>query len=333
MADRREPIFVDGFEESVAVLRSGQFRTDHPFRATRQLFGPTVLDVEGKGHVVRKRSWLQDFSRRAMSSEPYRAIIEKSLDEGFADAKAHDDLMRLAVYVPNRVILLLLGCEDIDPMEHHAKVRPAIAYLETNVKGPGVPESKAYLRSELFARAEGLFAGLEPKEREAELSLLAVAGSETTTVALKCLLTLWGEDHERFVRECSEMGVEAFNLGLLRSDPPLGLATRYCSADTTIGETTFEKGDIVHVDLVKSNGGCPVPHGSTGFDLTFGQGKHSCPGHLLAKAELALLTEKLLEMDRSSIVLERTAAMSRPANFRHPSGIALRFSAEARSVA
>ncbi|MEN3794600.1 hypothetical protein [Fulvimarina sp. MAC3] len=333
MADRRDPIFVDGFDESVAILKSAQFRTDHPFRATRQLFGPTVLDVEGKGHVARKRNWLQDFSRRALTSEAYRSVIEQSMAEGFADARAYDDLMRLAVYVPNRVILLLLGCEDIDPMEHHAKVRPAIAYLETNVKGPGVAEAKAYLRSELFARADGLFADLEPKQREAELSLLAVAGSETTTVAMKSLLMLWAEDHERFVRECTEAGVEAFNLGLLRSDPPLGLATRYCSADTVIGETAFEKGDIVHVDLVKSNSGCPVPHGSAGFDLTFGQGKHSCPGHLLAKAELALLTEQLLAMDRSAITLERTAATPRPANFRHPSGIVLRFAQEARSVA
>lgn len=329
MIDRRDPIFVDAFDESVAILRSGDFRTDHPFRATRQLFGPTVLDVEGKGHVARKRTWLQDFSRRALASDAYRAIIEQSMEEGFADARRFDDLMRLAVYVPNRVILLLLGCEDIDPMEHHEKVRPAIAYLETNVKGPGVAEAKAYLRSELFARADGLFAALEPKEREAELSLLAVAGSETTTVAMKSLLVLWAEDHARFVRECGEMGVEAFNLALMRRDPPLGLATRYCKADTRIGETSFEKGDIVHIDLVKSNDGCPIAHDSAGFDLTFGQGKHSCPGHLLAKAELALLTEKLLTMDRTAIKLERTAASPRPANFRHPSGLVLRFEKEA----
>ncbi|EAU41871.1 hypothetical protein FP2506_15599 [Fulvimarina pelagi HTCC2506] len=333
MADRRVSIYVEDLADGVAVLRGNQFRTDHPFRATRQLFGPTVLDVEGKDHSTRKRNWLQDFSRRALASESYRSIIQRSMAEGFADARDHDDLMRLAVYVPNRVILLLLRCEDIDPMKHHERVRPAIAYLETNVKGPGLAEAKAYLRSALFKRDNGLFGGLEPREREAELSLLAVAGSETTTVAMKALLAFWAEDHDGFVRECEDEGVDAFILRLLRRDPPLGLATRYCSGEARVGETTFQKGDIVHVDLVKSNGGCPMSNGSASSDLTFGQGKHSCPGHLLAKAELTLLTERLMAMNRADIVLERTAAAPRPANFRHPSGIALRFAGEARSVA
>lgn len=327
MKKHADPVMVGAYEDGFNILRNDLFRVDHPFRSTRQIFGASVLDTEGETHILRKRGWLSAFSKQALAAPEIQAIIEESVVEGLAVARDFNDLMVAATFIPNRVVLRMLGCDDIDPMEHAKRTHPAIEYLETNMKTPEALAAKDYLRQGPFKSAEGLMQGIPEKERVAELMLFAVAGAETTAVAMKILLQHWALNHEDFKRDRNDLSEDGLILKLLREDPPLGLATRYCSAETVIGDRTYSKGDIVHVDLVEANKRCPHSAGAAKADLTFGSGKHSCPGHLLAKAELASLVRHLDTVRHDDFFLEQTDPAPRPMNFRHPNGLAIRFRA------
>lgn len=312
-------IYINEYEAGLKILRDSAFGVDHPFRATRQLFGPNVLDTEGETHIARKKAWLAEFSGKSMSSDRVQGIVKSAVERGFALAKERGDLMVAAVYIPNRVVLDLLGCPQIDAFDHHDRMRPITDYLETNVKTPKVMAAKTYLRDGPFGAAPDLFAPLAQEDRERELMLLAYAAAETTMVALKCTLLFWVSRNQQFHDALAANGMDSFILSHLKNDPPLGLATRYCKRDITVEEQRFAKGDIVHVNIVAGNADCPVSAGARRtVDLTFGTGKHSCPGHLLAKAEMEAVIERLVTMNNCEFELVQPGADERPVNFRHP---------------
>ena len=52
--------------------------------------------------------------------------------------------------------------------------------------------------------------------------------------------------------------------------------------------------------------------------MTFGTGKHFYPGHLLAKAEMEAVIERLVTMNSCEFEFVQPSADERPVNFRHP---------------
>lgn len=311
-------------DDAEEVFLGDDFRVDHPFRATRMNFGANVLDSEGEVHQRKKREWSRTFSRANVASDVYQSIMKESFDKGFSYAMAMNDLYLIATYFPTKVILDLVGCGHIDPMEHNRKVQPLIKYLETNVKPEGLQQAREYIRESCFYD-NGLFDKLPGKERENDISMLVGAGAETTIVAMEIMLVKWADDPERFCDSVRKLGVEQFVVEMLDSDPPLGLATKFCYRDTILAGENISKGDVVHVSVVDANRGavCPMKKakgvvGKVRSWLTFGLGRHRCPGHLLAKAELAMLVELLLSLDVNGFNIVRSEEDARPVNFRHP---------------
>ncbi len=47
---KSKTVFIKNIDDSKLALVSNDLRVDHPFRATRQMFGPNVLDLEGDIH-------------------------------------------------------------------------------------------------------------------------------------------------------------------------------------------------------------------------------------------------------------------------------------------
>ena len=317
---------ITGFSESQDILTNPNFRVDHPFRSTRKIFGPTVLDTEGSTHIGRKRSWLSAFAPQNVASEPFQSAIKQSLSEGFDLAEAKNDLMLACTYIPNRVVLLLLGCADVDPLEHFERTRPLIQFLEDGERSAAVTDAKAYLKKRFIDQTSSLLMDLPEKDRMKELLVFAVAGSETTTVAFKNIMLHWAKRNKEFQEQAKVAGIDALILDILKADPPLGLATRYCGADASLGSKSYKKGDIVHVDIVEANKDCPVSGRKLGAkDLTFGIGRHACPGHLLAKAELKSAIEYLLKLDIRDYLVETHGIQDeRPLNFRHPNETVIR---------
>ena len=323
-----ESIMVRDYQTGMQIFRSPHFGVDHPFRATRQVFGPSVVDTEAETHVARKRAWMAEFLPSSISSPEVQRVIDRATEEGFDDAKDRGDLLQAAVYIPNRVLLLLLGLNDIDPIEHHERLRGITDFLETNQRSPKVAAARDYLQSGPFRETRRLFGGLSAEQQVSELLLFSYAAGETTFVAMKCMMLLWAQDPAAFETRIKAEGLQAFLGQNLREDPPLGIATRYCKADTTIGGISFAKGDLVHVDIVATNQQCPISARGQG-DFTFGAGKHSCPGHLLAKAELEAVAKRLLQMDASKYEVTGEFADQRPVNFRDPGAMSIRRIVEA----
>lgn len=203
-------------------------------------------------------------------------------------------------------------------------MQPLIQYLETNVKPEGHKQAKEYIRESQFYD-NSLFNKLSDKERENDISMLVGAGVETTIVAMEIMLVKWADNPEQFRDSVRKLGVEQFVIDMLDSDPPLGLATKFCSKDTLLGGENISKGDVVHVSILEANKGavCPIKK-AKGFIgkvknwLTFGLGRHHCPGHLLAKNELSMLADLLLTLDANKFDITRPEKDVRPTSFRHP---------------
>jgi len=328
MITRKEPQTMTDPSIGKNILTSENFRVDHPFRATRQIFGPSVLDIEGPPHVQRKRVWLKQFDRHWVASPECQTMIEAAIATGFERGYCENDLFLACKYIPNKVILDLLGIEKIDPIEHFQNIRPVIEYLEIMKKSPDLPAARDYLHSLIEMSETSLFADFQSEDRNHELMLLAVAGSETTVVALKSAMTYWATDELHFRANIGQQGREGFVASLLRADPPLGLATRYCVSDTLLAGRSIQRGDIVHVSIVDANS-TPEPckkadigH-SAGRELTFGAGKHYCPGHLLAKAEMYAFVDKLVTLNSSEFEIKYPDQADRPKTFRHPPHLAV----------
>lgn len=318
--NRSAVVTVKDYDTGMRILRSRDFGVDHPFRATRQVFGPTVVDTEGDYHVNGKRSWMKEFLPQSIATDRVTSIIAEAVEEGFELATNEDDLMVASIYIPNRVLLKLLNADDVDPMEHHKKLRPITDFLETNERSKEAGEARSYLHSGPFNQCPGsLFSTLEDGQQQKELLLFAYAAGETTMVAMKNLLLFWAQNPSEFRTQIEEEGIQKFLVDSMRSDPPLGIAMRYCKNDVEIDGQQFAKGDLVHVSIVEGNKNCPVGNnGRPSVDLTFGAGKHSCPGHLLAKAELEAVARRLLTMDPSHYQVTGTPSAQRPMNFRDP---------------
>ncbi len=307
----RDPLVIDDLDTALEVLSNRMFRVDHPFRTTRKLFGPSVLDTEGDEHSRRKRAWMQLF-RRSQIEGPVGSVIARAVDEGFARAKTRGDLSAICVWIPNRIILDLLGCSKIDPEAHYAKIRIAAAMLEANRPGPEIAEVRSYLRDPAFDRGN-FFADLSEEDRTREIAVLLVAGVETTIVALEVMLCVWAQDAHGFAARMAREGVEQCILRMLCQDPPLGLAMRYTPKDTQVGSDTCPAGTIMNVNIATV--------GRAEADMAkiiFGRGRHQCPGKSLAMRELTLVAEKLSEMLPDDYQFHINHYEKRPDTFRHP---------------
>lgn len=322
-ASQSQNITVTDYSTSLEILRSACFGVDHPFRATRQIFGPTVLDTEFETHFERKKSWTAQFLHQKINEEIVQNIISRSVSEGFQYAKSCNDLIAASVYIPNRVLLLLLGLADINPIEHHQKLRAITQFLETNKKNDDVLQAKEYLRNGPFKDTSYLFEGLEEDKKFNELLLFSYAAGETTFVAMKCLILSWFHHSAEFDAAIENDQTDTFLTKLLIKDPPLGIATRYCKQNVTLGRNSFKKGDLVHIDIVAGNEHC-LSGQKKKLDLTFGSGKHRCPGQLLAKGELKAAVKYLTSLNPENYELVGKVSSDRPVNFRDPGRVQLK---------
>jgi cytochrome P450 len=308
---QREPLLIDDLDTALEVLNNRTFRVDHPFRTTRKLFGASVLDTEGDEHSRRKRAWMQLFRRPQMEGtvEP---VIARAVECGFAQARASGDLSRLCVWIPNRIILDLLGCPDLDPKAHYEKIRIAADILEVNHPAPKIAEVRNYLRNPAFHQG-GLFADLAEEDRIREIAVLLVAGVETTIVALELLLCNWARDAQGFAERLAQEGAEQAVLRMLCQDPPLGLAMRYAQTEAQIGAGTCPAGTIINVNIAAV--GATEPEMAK---IIFGRGRHQCPGKSLALRELTLVAGRLSGMEPEDYQIHISQDGPRPATFRHP---------------
>ncbi|MFI6763756.1 hypothetical protein ACIBF5_32000 [Micromonospora sp. NPDC050417] len=316
-----DPVDVD------RLLRGKDFRADHPFRVSRRILGASTLDLEGSEHRNRKREWWAGFGKQWADSATAKEMVNSAVADGIAHAQASSDLLQGCVYIPNRIVLDLLGLRGVDPIEHYASLEPVIRTLGGfSEPKERLAQSREYIRRVAREVTVPLFSDLPDAARSAELALFLIAGAETTVVALKVITVAWWNDAAAVMDDVRHAGSRNVVMRLLTRDAPLGVTTRHASREVyfdKIGQ--IPRGALVDVDLAEASLLSAVDETDarrSSQSYVFGAGAHRCPGDRLAMLEAEAYLEGLLRLDASKYV-PVAASEPRSSTFRHPTWQAL----------
>ncbi|WP_424217328.1 cytochrome P450 (plasmid) [Streptomyces sp. BI20] len=344
------------------VLRRPDFTVEHPFRATRQLFGPTAIDVDGprrrrlRSHVT----WftpgrMPDWRRRVI--DPAVAELVDALPEG----EPVEFMTRIAATLPTRVLLRVLGLPARDAQWVWDRLVPITDHIET----PGPPLAAVAARDELAAWVrDHLRAGPEPDglltllknsltnptpnpapdptstpALDTDLDtavrtalLLLAAGTRTTAAAAGNLIVtqLRRPDLWRAVRTGRLAPADVVRESL-RWLTPLRRTVRFATADTTLDGTPIAQGAVVELDLAAANRDPAafdhpdafLPDRAGGPLMTFGTGPHACAGARLALDELASLLAALTHRFADATPAPGAAVTTSGAVFHQPRTLSL----------
>lgn len=284
-----------------------------------------IVHLDGDEHMRIRRLVNKAFTERTViASAPTIHAVARELVDAFAP-RGHADLVReLSAPMPAIVFLGILGVPSEDREQFLAWADDSIATSHTNERAPSDDDFRAYVLdqvrrrraepgddfvSRLVTASESTGTGavdeLSDAEAVAMVRILIVAGTETTTNALSTLLhrllaepALWAR--VRADRSLVPAAVEE----ALRIDPPLNWIPRIAAVDTEIGGEPIAAGRMVANSVGNANHDPSVFPDPDRFDLdrardyphfAFGYGKHFCIGAPLARLELRIALETLLE--------------------------------------
>lgn len=318
-----------------ATLQSSSFTVAHPFRGTRQLFGPTVIDLDGPDHR-RLRGPLVGPLRASAVAGYIARFVEPAvaqLLEGLAGQERVDLITELAERLPARVGVAVLGMSPAHADDVYAAIRPIVRYLddpvghleeayqarellEREIRGLiGRPPAGTARPSLLEAIAAAHLDG-EPLADDAVVLngvVLAVAVMETTTRALGNALACILPHPERVTALRADPSLIPAAVGeSLRLQPPLHFIFRHAATDAVVAGVEIAKDTAVQLCLASANYDETVFEApdrwridrERGAPLTFGWGAHGCLGALLARREIECALRALLARYSAIEVLE-----------------------------
>lgn len=301
-----------------------------------QVLGDYVYRIfDGPGHAD-LRSRARDLFTDATAQPLVRRVFDPALRPAVERLRAGGvvDLAELSRVLVGRMMADLLGL-DLPPEDEHyravfgtgerlaqlalgsaastelppevvAQAKPIIADLTRNV-----PTAFANAPAEtLLGRCREL--GLSLEETSGIAALLMVAGTETAATAMARIVALLhdtGQQHQ--LRESPELLPDAVREGL-RVTTPAPLIGRSVSADVTVGKARLRAGErVMLLTHVANNrvGRFDInrPYVPETRQLWFGAGRHLCLGAALARAEISLLLQAILDAGPVRVVSRRPA--------------------------
>ena len=318
-SDRHRQYFAFSAEAVRSVMVSNDFTVENPFRASRILFGPTVVDLDGENHR-RLRVALSE-TINVGRNQIYRDTIIRSVItdilNNIQDGIAQDWMADLCDLLPLKVMSKIIGIPE-DRFAFFKRVcEPIIAYLDiatpqTRIAGTvAINELVDYLEV-LLSSLEQLPSGDETiigsylRQKEAgsikkeeiirHVSLLIPAAIDTTNRLLaNCIWILCDKpDIAKYLRKAPEE-VSKFVAEVIRYEPPIHTTLRFAAKDTSVLGVRIPQGSAVTVNLASASRDESVFPDPDRFDikrkpsnrvLSFGAGKHQCVGKNLATIEI-----------------------------------------------
>jgi len=253
------------------------------------VFGPTMLQYDGRDHVVRRTIIAPELVGKRLDG--YKVLIERNAEQLIDQmrGKAEVDLVaEFCTWLPVQVICDMLGLPPGDmPFFHdcYQKMMTGLSAYEPDKRRMGIEAATAFKRycapiveerkrhpghdfisRVLSGEVEG--ESLSNEEVEAFLALLLTAGGETTDKAMSgmwaCLLG--DEEQLAIVKADPEQLDPAFGETMRHSFPILG-QQRFSTAEVEIAGFTIPVGAHVNISIGSANNDPSVFNDPRRFDL------------------------------------------------------------------
>lgn len=350
------PVFYDSIDEVFVLSRyddvrwaftSPELLSNRVYaRTVGKVFGASMLQMDGRGHVDRRKVVAPQFVGRGLGK--FHPVIRSAASEvinGVRDREEFDLVADVAHRMPGRVMATLLGLPPADFGDFFAWYNAMMAGLWTDPELRRLGhlahlEFQQYLEpilkhrrrnpgDDLISRLIGAEVDgkqLDPDDLGSFISLLLVAGGETTDKAIANLFwCLLGDGHVPSRQQTGRQELDRALTETLRLFPSLMYLGREATRDISVGgvqvpagavvrlnvgsahrdERVFDDPDQFHPDrhdlhLGRELRGAPLIGGRVSH-LAFGAGPHFCIGYQLARLEAIEIAHALFDQLGSSI--------------------------------
>lgn len=310
------------FEAVNQVFRDADSFNSRIYDMTIGLFlGPTILAMEGEPHRKHRNLVSSAFKRKSLVHwEPdiVRPVCTELIDE-FVEAGTADLVSDFTFEFPTRVISKLLGLPAEDLPWFRQRAMELISYTVNFERAfSASAQLKEYFLEQMDKRKShptaDIIGDLVTAEVDGEklgdeaiysfLRLLLPAGLETTYRATSNLLYLLLTHREQFaaVQADHDLIGAAIEEGL-RFETPLTTVQRTAIRDAEVSGVAIPAGAVVDVCIGSANRDETRWERSEEFDIfrkwiphiTFAAGEHTCMGLHLARMEMRVAMESLLD--------------------------------------
>jgi pulcherriminic acid synthase len=299
-----------------AVLRAREATVDSPFRASRVLFGRTVMDVDGVEHTRLRSLTNRSFSASAIPGyleEIVPGVVHAIVDE-LAGSAVIDAVGQFANQVPIRVMAQIIGLRADHVRDFQTCSDAVIAFLDSASADSRRAAMDAWGRmrvllyeriAELRPAPDGSVIGQLLAASEAErvdddeivrqVGLLIPAAIDTSNrLIANALHTLCR--HPAILRRVQDQPehVAAVVEETLRFEPPIHSTVRIWGGGELLG-ADLPRGTLLTILLGSANRDPEVFAEPDRFDpwrsgntrhIAFGAGRHQCMGRRMALAEV-----------------------------------------------
>jgi len=337
------------------VFRDADSFNSHIYDVTIGLFlGPTILAMEGEPHRKHRSLVSSAFKRKSLvhwEPDVVRPVCTALIDE-FIEAGTADLVADFTFEFPTRVISKLLGLPEEDLAWFRQRAMELISYtIDYERAFTASAALKDYFLAQMDKRkshpTEDIIGDLVTAEIDGEklsdeaiysfLRLLLPAGLETTYRASGNLLYLLLTHPEQFaaVQADQELIGAAIEEGL-RYETPLTTVQRTAIQDTEVAGVPIPAGAVVDVCIGSANRDETRWESPEEFDIfrkwiphiTFAAGEHTCMGLHLARMEMRVAMECLLDRlsDITLVTDDNPHIYGQP--FRSPRSLPVTFTAK-----
>ena len=323
-SEAHKGFFLFKYDHIRTALTTEDFTVEFPLRASRRVFGRNLLDTDGPGHRCLRRLVNPLFSPAAVES--YTSAIESIVSDligGIDPSGSIDFASDFAIHLPYRAMCNFLGMPVGDASWLYEQMRPIVKSLDLP---PSCIDEARIARKELdryfaeilaskhlnsdgtilatLAHAEEFGTPIDEQVRLSTALLLLLAGTETSLCAIiNTMVSLLRHPNAfRAMKDCPAM-IANVVAESLRWEPPLHSVLRFATSDVEIGGVAIPRRSPVYLCLASANRdqehfrspeAWHPDRAEQGY-LTFGTGKHGCPGAMLAEREFCTIFRQLAE--------------------------------------
>jgi cytochrome P450 len=346
-ADDIQMVCTFGYEETRQVLTGADFTVEYPFRISEQVFGRTLLDLDGPEHR-RLRNLVTPLFTRSNVERIVTAVVAPAVDELVSRVRGREQFDFMAEFAEQ--LPVMVACSFVGlARERFAESGQLLGCLLRHLDGSrGDFEQIATLRRRLEAeldqarqrpREAGAFESIQdlnlaltPEESLRMMMLMLAAGVETSVCALGNALSALLR-HPTMLRGAFDgrLSLSAVIAEAFRWEPPQHDTVRFARMDTCVAGVPVRQGQAIKAILASGNRDERVYSepdefrpGRTGPPaLSFGYGAHMCLGRRLAALEvehlLAVLFAELTALELETQCDPRAKGHT----FRRPSSLVL----------